>query len=60
MEQRNVTWGKVMQSLISNQQNLVVYSEFYRKPMDKSKNKANVAPLASSCSYPGSYIPNKL
>lgn len=34
---RNVTGGKVMKSLLFNQQNLVVDSEFYRKPVDRSK-----------------------
>ncbi len=33
-EIRNVTGGKVMQSLKCNQQDLVVYFEFYRKPME--------------------------
>ncbi len=44
----NVTKGKVMQCLICNQQDLVVYYQFYRKPMEGCKNRGDVGPTASS------------
>ena len=47
-ELRNVARGEVMECFICNQQDLVVYSEFYRKPMEGHKNRGNVGPTASS------------
>ncbi len=38
-------WG---QSLICNQQDLVVYSEFYRKPVEGCENRGDVGPTAGS------------
>ena len=48
-EIRNVTGGKVMQCLICNQQDIIVYSEFYSKPMEGCKNRGSVGPM-TSCS----------
>ena len=47
-ELRNVARGEVMVCFICYQQDLVVYSEFYQKPMERRKNRGNVGPMASS------------
>ena len=47
-ELRNVVRAEVMQCFICNQQDLVVYSEFYWKPMEGCNYRGNVGPLASS------------
>lgn len=40
--------GKVMQYLTCNQHNLVVYSEFYGKPVEGCKNGCNVGLMVGS------------
>lgn len=47
-EIRNATGGEVMQRLISKQQDPVVYTEFYRKPMEGSKKGGHVGPSSGS------------
>ena len=45
---RNITGGKVMQSLICTQQDILFYSESNRKTMEGYNNLVNVGPSASS------------
>ena len=47
-ELRNVAGSEVMECFMSNQQDLVVYSELYRKPIEGCKHRGNVRPMASS------------